>query len=645
MASLDSLRWLRWAAVALTSSSAIAAAQPAANLPIDDFKPAMDSRGYITVDASQVLGNNELSFGLGALDWGHNLLQFGSCPGSTANGPCYSVNNVLTATLVGAYGVKVGPAELEFGLSAPFVIVDGSHTPSYVDPSGNTNLNEQFAVTGQGFGDLALHFKTRFLKTSRPPHLGLGIIATVYLPTVTPSNRWMGDDSVVPEIKGIIDKEFGERGRFRISLNGGFRYRNTVTFTDNDVGTMAHPAPITNYTLTAGSEIPFGLGAAYAIAIQKFDVVAEVFGSLPLASRPAGVASNMYEAYQPLEAILAAKLYLARNSFLSIGGGHGLLNSGSSPSTGANPDWRAFIGIVFEPNIGDRDGDGIKDDVDKCPDEPEDFDGFQDEDGCPDPDNDRDGIPDVDDKCPNQPETFNGYQDADGCPDGTKNDRDGDGIPDDVDKCPDDPEDFDGFEDADGCPDPDNDKDGIPDVDDLCPNDPEDFDGFEDADGCPDPDNDHDRIPDKDDKCPNEPETYNGYQDADGCPDRGRVVVTDTSIEILDMVYFEYDKAIIKKESYPILDAVAATLQGNPNIQQVEIQGHTDERGDDAYNLDLSDRRAHAVRQYLIDKGVDEKRLTAQGYGETQPLDRRHNEAAWAKNRRVAFLILKRSTE
>ena len=91
--------------------------------------------------------------------------------------------------------------------------------------------------------------------------------------------------------------------------------------------------------------------------------------------------------------------------------------------------------------------------------------------------------------------------------------------------------------------------------------------------------------------------------------------------------------------------SVTTTLQGNPSISLVEIQGHTDERGDDAYNLDLSDRRAHSVREYLIGKGVDEKRLTAQGYGETQPLDRNHNEAAWAKNRRVAFLILKRATD
>ena len=106
--------------------------------------------------------------------------------------------------------------------------------------------------------------------------------------------------------------------------------------------------------------------------------------------------------------------------------------------------------------VGDRDGDGILDNVDKCPDQPEDKDGFEDEDGCPDPDNDKDGIADISDKCPNEPE------------------------------------DKDKFEDDDGCPDPDNDTDGLADADDKCPNEPEDKDGFEDADGCPDPDNDKD---------------------------------------------------------------------------------------------------------------------------------------------------------
>jgi outer membrane protein OmpA-like peptidoglycan-associated protein len=614
---------LRLASVAL-AVGAVAAAPSGAHaqasggdVELDTFRPAMDSRGYLTVNASQVLGDKELSFGLGGLDWAHRLVAFSNGANS------YSIDNVLKATLIGAFGLKLGPAELEFGASIPLVLMNGDRGP---DDKTDPLLVKSFKIDGQGLGSVGLHFKTRFLKTSRSPHVGLGLVASVYLPAPSGSqHKFLAENAVVPQLMGILDKEL-DHGRFRVALNGGVRIRTSTSFTDMG----ENGSPSTGKTLTAGTEIPFGLGLAYAISPQKFDVVGEVYGSVPLAA----------ENYGPLEALAGVKLYLARNSFLSLGVRRGLLSS-----KGGNPDYGAFIGIVFEPNIGDRDGDGLKDDIDKCPDEPEDFDGFEDEDGCPDPDNDRDGIPDVDDKCPDVPENKNGFEDEDGCPDKVANDRDGDGIPDDVDKCPDDPEDFDQFEDTDGCPDPDNDQDGILDVDDLCPNDPEDKDGFEDEDGCPDPDNDKDRILDKDDKCPNEPETYNGFEDEDGCPDRGRVVVTDTSIEILDMVYFEYNKAIIKKESYLILDAVAATLQGNPGIQLIEIQGHTDERGDDAYNLDLSDKRAKSVMKYMVDKGVDEKRLSAQGYGETQPLIHEHNEKAWAKNRRVAFLILKRSTE
>jgi len=621
-----SVRTVRACIVAsILGTSVLGLAEPAGNIDLNVFRPAMDSRGYLTVNASQVLGDKELSFGLGSLDWGHGLLKL------NGNGSSYSIDDIISATLIAAYGIHAGPLELEFGASVPFLIMSGDRNPDMGD--------KQFKLDGQGIGNIGLHFKTRFLKTSRAPHVGLGVIASLYLPTTNPTDRFLGEAAgsatgaaggkLVPQIMGILDKEFGRTGALRVALNAGIRLRSSETFTNNDPGPDG--APITGQSVTVGAEIPFGFGLAYALSRQKFDLVGEVYGALPLGS---------HDNYMPLEALGGVKLYLARNSFLSLGAGRGLL-----PDKGGSPDFRAMIGIVFEPNIGDRDGDGIKDDVDKCPDDPEDFDGFEDEDGCPDPDNDRDGIPDVDDKCPDIPEDKNGVEDEDGCPEGGKNDRDGDGIPDNVDKCPDEPEDFDGFQDADGCPDPDNDGDGILDVDDLCPNDPEDKDGFEDADGCPDPDNDKDRIPDKDDKCPNEPETYNGFEDADGCPDRGRVVVTDTSIEILDVIYFEYNKDIIKPASYPILDAVAATMQGNPSIQLIEIQGHTDERGDDAYNLDLSDRRAKSVMKYLVDKGVDPKRLTAQGYGETQPLDRRHNEAAWAKNRRVAFLILKRATD
>ena len=627
-------------AAALLAAPSVASADRAGNLTLDTFRPAMDSRGYITVNASQVLGHKEASIGI-VTDWGRGLLSFegGSCTDSDGNATSctYDIDNMFTPTLIGAFGLKLGAVELELGASNPFVIMNGDRGPDFTGVQSDPNDDQRFKLEGQGIGNIGLHLKTRFLKTSKGPKIGLGLIASAYLPTVSEKSRFLGESKFMPGVSVILDKEFGRERQLRLALNAGFRLRSeTASFTQNDPETTS--APTTGETIETGSEIPFGLGVAYALS-PKFDVVGEVFGAVPTGA----------ENYMPLEAIAGIKLYLAKNSFLTLGGGRGLI-----PGKGANPTTRAFIGIVFEPSIGDRDGDGYKDDVDGCPDQPEDFDDFEDSDGCPEPDNDRDGILDEDDDCPLDPEDKDEFEDEDGCPEGNIGDRDGDGILDNVDQCPDDPEDKDDFEDEDGCPDPDNDQDTILDVDDLCPDDPEDFDKWEDEDGCPEIDNDKDRINDTVDACPNplngEPiettqETINGKDDEDGCPDRGRVIVTETGIEILDKVYFELDKDIIMKKSYPILDAVAATLEGTVDIALIEIQGHTDEQGNDAYNLDLSKRRAASVRKYLIDKGIAEARLTSQGYGETQPINLEHNKKAFADNRRVEFLILKRGTD
>jgi OOP family OmpA-OmpF porin len=256
---------------------------------------------------------------------------------------------------------------------------------------------------------------------------------------------------------------------------------------------------------------------------------------------------------------------------------------------------------VAEPSPGDLDGDGVPDNVDQCPRVPEDRDGFQDEDGCPDPDNDGDGITDALDKCPNEPE------------------------------------DRDGFEDADGCPDPDNDGDGIPDALDKCPNEPEDKDGFEDADGCPDPDNDKDGVPDVADKCPNEPGVP-----PDGCAKKyNLVVVTETKIELKQTVFFATNRATIRSVSFPLLNDVALALKDNPKLN-VEVQGHTDSQGNDAFNLRLSQKRAEAVRTYLIKKGVVRDRMVAKGYGEEVPIADNRTSAGRAQNRRVEFVITSR---
>jgi len=261
----------------------------------------------------------------------------------------------------------------------------------------------------------------------------------------------------------------------------------------------------------------------------------------------------------------------------------------------------------IEEGPRDQDGDGLNDSEDECPQEPEDFDGFEDEDGCPDTDNDQDGIADTEDACPNVPE----------------------GEPD-------------GYRDDDGCPDPDNDQDGIADVNDNCPGDPEDFDGFEDEDGCPDTDNDEDGIADTLDECPNQAEDYDGDRDDDGCPEeRKRVTVEKEQIKLDQKVHFAYDKAKIQSQSYPLLDEVADVLEDNPNIE-VRIEGHTDSQGSEDYNEDLSQRRAQSVVDYLVDQGVSRERMTAKGFGESQPIESNATEAGRAANRRVEIHITNR---
>lgn len=258
--------------------------------------------------------------------------------------------------------------------------------------------------------------------------------------------------------------------------------------------------------------------------------------------------------------------------------------------------------ILFGGGTGpDKDKDGIPNRVDDCPEDPEDEDDFEDEDGCPDLDNDEDNVPDVDDGCPN------------------------------------DAEDRDGWEDDDGCPDLDNDDDGIADTQDECPKRAEDEDGFEDRDGCPDLDNDQDGWLDPDDGCANAPENFNSYMDDDGCPDE---IPTDLQefAGAIPAIQFRVNSAQLKRSSHKILDKAARALSRYPDLN-VEIAGHASSEGDDDYNMTLSQERVLSVREYLINRGIDPGRLTARGYGETQPVASNDTDAGRAQNRRVEFRL------
>ncbi len=562
------------------------------------FRPALDSKGLFSVNGSDVLGAKEMSFGL-VLDYGHNLLRAG---GSAL------VENSFQGTIQANYGVA---NVLVVGLDMPVDLASGSPQSAYPGQWGPGKLEYQ------GVSFFAAHAKWRILKSEQAIGLAVGLQIGGGLSGAASNASADPGFWYWPSL--IVDKRFGPGNRLRIALNGGYR---------------GHVATGTTLPLDAGSYhdgdlLTYGGGLGVRV-LEQVDLAVETYGTY-LTSTDAGNSVKMSN-----EAIGGLKLFVERNSYLMLAGGV-RYTSGFEAA-----DQRVILGFTYEPSIGDRDGDGIKDDVDQCPDEPEDFDGFKDEDGCPDPDNDNDGIPDVDDHCPNVPEDHDGFQDEDGCPEVRDGDRDGDGIPDSKDKCPDQPEDRDGFQDDDGCPDPDNDGDGILDKDDKCPNDPEDKDGFEDEDGCPDPDNDKDGIPDVLDKCPNEPETFNGFEDEDGCPDKGSVVIQDNNILILEKIKFKTGSAEILPASNSILDMVSIALQHHPEFDLLEIAGHADERSTDEYNLRLTQLRVDSVMRAIVARGIAASRLRSKGYGEYCPEDPGHNEAAWEKNRRVEFKILKK---
>jgi OmpA-OmpF porin, OOP family len=275
----------------------------------------------------------------------------------------------------------------------------------------------------------------------------------------------------------------------------------------------------------------------------------------------------------------------------------------------------------------DRDGDGVLDEDDACPDNPGPVE-FQ---GCPDRDGDQ--LPDNVDACPEVP----GPKDNKGCPYG---DRDGDGTLDKDDGCPDTP----GPKENKGCPYGDRDNDNIPDNIDKCPDQPEDKDGWEDEDGCPDPDNDADGILDVVDKCPLQPETVNGFEDEDGCPDVKLDLVEVRrdigKIEIKEKVFFDTGKATIKPQSFGLLNQVATVLKTYPTMH-VLVEGHTDSVGGHTFNQRLSDSRSDSVRQYLLQQGIESERLTSQGFSYDKPIASNQTAKGREQNRRVEFTITK----
>ena len=434
------------------------------------------------------------------------------------------------------------------------------------------------ALSTQAVGDLRVVPKVNLLNGETG--LQLAVMGVLSLPTGDGS-ALQGNEGLTFEPRAVAELWFTDR--LRAGLNAGYVMRRQNEYR----------------VLPQGNELTYGAGVAWELLPDSLTLVGETYGRAA-----ADPDSTLDLDTLPLEATIGTRWIPAEGHALSIGTGPGLTSGYGTPT------WRTYLAYsltvagVGGGGDGDRDGDGVADRWDRCPDVPEDRDGFEDDNGCPDPDNDRDGVPDTEDGCPLHPE------------------------------------DVDGFQDADGCPEYDNDGDRIADGYDRCPLHAEDADGFQDEDGCPDPDNDRDRILDAADACPNRPETYNGVEDEDGCPDEGRVKVTGDKVLILDKVHFDLDKASIKPVSFELLDQVAATLRGNPELRRVRVEGHTDSQGQEDYNDSLSEARAQAVRDHLVRAGVEHGRLEARGYGESRPVETNDTKEGRAKNRRVEFTIL-----
>lgn len=217
-------------------------------------------------------------------------------------------------------------------------------------------------------------------------------------------------------------------------------------------------------------------------------------------------------------------------------------------------------------------------------------------------------------------------------------DRDGDGVLDSVDMCLDGAEIVNGYQDQDGCPESDRDGDEIWDDQDTCPDAAETVNEIEDEDGCPESDRDGDGFFDDQDTCPDEAEIANGYQDQDGCADElPKEVQAFTGA--IEGITFDNDEATIRRSSIRTLDSAVQVLMDNPDIR-INISGHTDDVGDREHNVELSTRRAEAVKRYLVEHGILEDRITTEGFGPDKPIGSNETKAGRADNRRIEFEVI-----
>ena len=525
------------------------------------FRLSVDRRGILGVESADVPDQWSWDVGLwvGYADDPLNLYR-------TENGDRERVASLVSRRVAGGLVAALSLFDrLQLGVAAPVILNQDQDTNGIAGPPAS--------ISRGGLGDLRIVPKLQLL-THEDQFLDVAVILGFVLPTGT-SEDYFGDGRAMLQPELAISRPIGSR--FRFGVNVGYRARKQRRALNLEVDDEIYAHAGAALMLTKHIELDVTYSGATA-AEELFDTFnrnhSEMRGGL---------------------AVYAGQVVLFAAGGVGIAEGFG------------TPDWRAVGGIrlgniregsrAIEPGPNDADGDGLLDDADECPDEPENFNQWEDDDGCPE-------------KIP---------------------DSDGDGLNDRIDECQSEPEDVDSFEDGNGCPDPDNDQDGVVDDKDECPLEP----GAIENRGCPDADSDGDTVVDRRDNCPNEP----GDPENAGCKVKQVVKIVDGKLELLDKVYFRTNKAVIRKVSYRLLRNVAEVLNNHPEIKTIHVEGHTDSRGGDAYNKKLSQRRAESVVDFLVNEGVNRRRLDPIGYGEEQPIDSNNTKEGRAANRRVEFKL------
>jgi OOP family OmpA-OmpF porin len=560
------------AAAVMGTTSAHAQTSP--GLALDRFEPAPAGDRMFGVPSPYTAGDLTPHF-MALLDYAHDPLVLKVEPAGTNAGSVVQSQMYLNLDAGLALWKRI-----YVDVDVPIAVYQAGN-----NPTGQTGGTFSSPSSAQ-FGDLRVGARlTLFGKYHDPFQIALG--GYVWLPTAN-SNSFVGTGEVrgLPQL--ILGGDISERVVWSAAAGPEIQ------------GASTYGASAGNPGIEQGTELRWGAGIAVLLLESRhLQIGPEASGDV--------VFRDIQTHTTNAELLLGIKYRFLRFMQIGAAGGPGLTSGIGTP------DFRAVASIAFTPEQTlDRDGDGIPDAQDACPDVPGVADPDPEKNGCPPPpppppDRDHDGILDVDDACPDVPGVADPDPKKNGCPPPPP-DRDHDGIPDAQDACPDVP----------GVANPDPAKNGCP---------------------PPPPDRDGDGIPDAQDACPDEKGPSNPDPKKNGCP---IVHVTDKEVVILEQVQFDTGKATIKAVSSDLLDAVASVLTSHPELLRLEVQGHTDSKGSRALNRHLSQARADAVMAALVKRGVNKNRMIAKGYGPDQPIASNDTDEGRQQNRRVQFSILEK---